>query len=339
MKILFISSSNKSQDRDRPGAVVYNQGESLKQAGVSVGYFLVRNKGIWGYLRESRRLRRYLRGNPVDLIHAHYTLSGWTAVLAFARQPVVLSLMGTDAYGEYIGKDKILFRSRYLIWLTYLIQPFVRSIICKSKHIDSFVYLKHKSHIIPNGVFVDKPGIANFDRRHQLGLKQKGRYVLFIGDRRNPRKNFPLLKKAMDLMDSENVKLLAPSPISHDQVIRYLDSVDVLVVPSFMEGSPNIVKEAMVRNCPVVATAVGDVRWLFEGQPGHYITSFDPEDVAYKIRQALKYSERYGRTQGLSRILELGLDSESISKRIIGVYMEVLGKSGKEPVCSVKTSR
>jgi len=323
MNILFVSSGNKSNDPGKPGAVVYNQGESLKNAGMHVDYFLVKGKGLRGYLKEAKRLRKYIHHMHPDIVHAHYTLSGWIAVLTFSKQPVVLSLMGTDAYGEYIGKDKIIPRSRYLLFLTYMIQPFVRAIICKSKHIQEAVYLKKKSFVIPNGVYLKRILAEKKGFREVLGLKPEKKYILFLGDTRNKRKNYPLLKQAYNILGSENVELITPYPIPHKTVIEYLYSVDVLVVPSFMEGSPNIVKEAMICDCPVVATDVGDVKWLFGDEPGHLISNFKPEDLAEKMQQALEFSEEYGRTNGRNRILELGLDSESVSRRIIGVYKNV----------------
>ena len=81
----------------------------------------------------------------------------------------------------------------------------------------------------------------------------------------------------------------------------------------------------MACDLPVVSTRVGDVEWLFGDEPGHFIAEHDPDDVADKIKLALEFSEKYGRTNGRQRIIELGLDSDSIAKRIIEVYEEVIG--------------
>jgi glycosyltransferase involved in cell wall biosynthesis len=211
-----------------------------------------------------------------------------------------------------------------LIFLTYLIQPFVNAIICKSRNILKYVYLKRKSYIIPNGIFLERINYFKKGYRKELGLNAGKKYVLFLGDTLNKRKNYPLLKQSFEILDFYNSELITPYPISHDNVIKYLNSVDVVVVPSFMEGSPNVVKEAMACNCPVVATDVGDVKWLFGNEPGHFLTSFDPADVAEKIGQALEFSEKYGRTNGRNRILELELDAERVSRRVVRVYEEVL---------------
>jgi teichuronic acid biosynthesis glycosyltransferase TuaC len=238
--------------------------------------------------------------------------------------PVVLSLMGTDAYGNYIGVNQIKFSSRYLIFLTYLIQPFVHSIICKSEHIQGFVWLKKKSHVIPNGILIDNIKPYSHDFKEELGLDPQKKHVLFLGKKSSLRKNFKLVEEAMTLIPADDVYLSAPYPVSHGVVVKYLNSVDVLVVPSLMEGSPNVVKEAMACNCPVVATNVGDIAWLLGNEPGYFLTSFDPQDFALNIRKALEFSENHGRTQGRARIMKLGLDSETIARRIIKVYDEVL---------------
>jgi glycosyltransferase involved in cell wall biosynthesis len=91
-----------------------------------------------------------------------------------------------------------------------------------------------------------------------------------------------------------------------------------------MEGSPNVVKEAMACNCPVVATDVGDVGWLFEDEPGYFLTEFEAGDLAQKIRMALSFAEQKGRTRGRERIRKLGLDSQSVARRIVSVYKRVL---------------
>jgi teichuronic acid biosynthesis glycosyltransferase TuaC len=324
IKVLFVSSGTSSNFDIAP--FIKAQGDSLTKAGISVSYFTIKQKGLAGYLKAAKELRKLLHNNHFDIIHAHYTLSGWATVLALPKQPVVLSLMGTDAYGNYIGVNKIRFSSNYLILLTKLIQPFVAKLICKSKHIEGYVYLKKKSDVIPNGILLDKFSIDSAGFREELGLKKNLRYVLFLGNKKSIRKNYNLAEAAMEILGNNNVKLIAPFPVSHTQVVKYLNSVDCLVVPSLMEGSPNVVKEAMACNCPVVATDVGDIRWLFGDEPGHFLTSFDSEDVAAKINEAILFSEQKGRTNGRKRIIELGLDAVNVANRIIGVYEEVLGR-------------
>src|SRR5215210_1531358 len=91
-----------------------------------------------------------------------------------------------------------------------------------------------------------------------------------------------------------------------------------------MEGSPNIVKQARGCNCPVVATDTGDIKWVLGETEGCYVTSFDVRDCAEKIRLALNFSGKNGRTNGKQRMAELGLDSETVAKKILEIYKTVI---------------
>ena len=106
--------------------------------------------------------------------------------------------------------------------------------------------------------------------------------------------------------------------------ILYYNAADLLLLTSKHEGSPNIIKEAMACNCPVVSTDVGDVRWVIGNTKGCYITSSNPVGVAQKVMLALEFSEKNSRTKGRERIMELGLDSDTIAAKIIAVYKKVL---------------
>lgn len=320
MRVLFVLSGN---NKFGITPFIKDQGDSLSRAGIKVDYFPIIGKGIFSYLKASRLLRKYLKINDVDIIHAHYTLSGWVAVFAFTGKPIVLSLMGSDVYGAYIGENKIKLSSLYLRLLAKMIQPFVKSIICKSKNIESYVYLKYRSCIIPNGVNLDNIKDNRISYRDELLLDRSKKYILFLGSKKNVRKNYELAYSAYKLLDNEDIELIVPYPVPHEQVLKYLNAVDCLSVTSYMEGSPNIIKEAMACNCPVVSTDVGDVRWLFGDEPGYYIADFTPEDFAEKLKSALEYSSRYVRTKGRERIISLCLDAETIAQRLMEVYNEV----------------
>lgn len=325
MRILFVCSGNNKSFRIIP--FIKDQGESLKRQGFEVDYFPIVGKGLSGYLKAVQRLRKHLKQKQYDLIHAHYTLSGWVALLSAGNIPVVLSLMGSDTCGKYVGVNQVLLKSKFETFLTKLIQPFVKAIISKSQNIERHVYLKHKSYIIPNGINIEK-FIPEFGKQKPVkDLKTSKRQFLFLGNTANYGKNYPLAKAALEQLNRTDVELVSPYPVPHHQVPTYLNSVDVLVLPSLSEGSPNVIKEAMACNCPIVSTDVGDVRWVIGETKGCYIASFDIKDFSEKMRHALNYSEAVGRTTGVQRIIELGLDSETIAKRIVEVYRKVLGQS------------
>lgn len=326
MRVLFVCSGNSKDFNIVP--FVKEQGESLRKQGIDVDYYPVVGKGIAGYVKAGLKLRKCLKENSYDLIHAHFTLSGWTAVIGAKKTPVVLSLMGSDAYGEYIGVNKVQPSSRFVMFLTWLIQPFVKAIISKSQNIENYVYLKRKSYIVPNGINKEKFKPLPLSELKDLPLKEGKKQVLFLGSKANVRKNFPLAQAAVEQLNLPDVELINPYPVAHNEIPKYLNAADVLVVPSLMEGSPNIVKEAMACNCPIVSTDMGDVKWLFGETKGYYLASFDARDFAEKLRLALKFAETNGKTEGRKRIIELGLEAENIAQRIIGIYKIALRRSG-----------
>ena len=97
----------------------------------------------------------------------------------------------------------------------------------------------------------------------------------------------------------------------------------MLLLPTKSEGSPQVLKEAMACNCPIVATDVADIAYLLKGVTNSYVTTFDPSDVADKIQRVIECGER---TNGRERINELKLDNPQVCETILGIYKEVLKK-------------
>lgn len=153
------------------------------------------------------------------------------------------------------------------------------------------------------------------ESRLELKLDLSKKLILFLGNKNEMRKNFQLLKNAYDLLDPKDVHLLHPYPISSNKVHLYLNACDVLVLPSLLEGSPNVIKEAMVCNCPIVSTDVGDVKERIENINGCYLSTFDKYDLAKKIKIALQFNNR---TNG--RSLSTHLKVEEIARNIISIY-------------------
>jgi glycosyltransferase involved in cell wall biosynthesis len=82
---------------------------------------------------------------------------------------------------------------------------------------------------------------------------------------------------------------------------------DVLALPSFTEGMPNVVLEALAAGVPVVATAVGGTPEVIEnGVSGHLVPAGDPEALAQRIGDVLADEaarKRMGQ-RGRQRILD-----------------------------------
>ncbi|MBD8488748.1 glycosyltransferase [Echinicola sp. CAU 1574] len=323
MKVLFVSSGNK-----RGGGIVpfiSAQKDSLKKLGVSVDHYPIMGKGIKGYLRNIGKIKTLVKSGKYDIIHSHFVISGWIAVLAAPQKKHVLSLMGTDAYGRFDKNGKIKWTSKYLTLLTYLIQPFLSHIISKSENIAKYVYRKNRSSIIPNGVNIQKFYNEDVGFREELGLNPEKKYVLFLGNPKDSRKNFDLLYKAFEKIKSRNqtmksVELLSPFPLKQETVIKYMNSVDILVLTSYAEGSPNLIKEAMACNCCIASTPVGDVEFLLKDCEGTIVSSFDPEKLAQDIEYIIS---KYKKSAGRERIKQLKITDSDIAEKIKTIYQKI----------------
>jgi len=304
LNVLFISSGNSNYEVT---PVVFNQGESLKKHNINIYYFTIKGKGITGYMKNVPRIKQHLCEHTYDLVHAHYSLSSFAVSLAKPEIPLIASLMGSDTKMKWFW--------RLLISLNYKI--YWNSVIVKSHEMRQQLGLAH-SHVIPNGVDLDKLRPRNKNLlKDKLGLSANRRYVLFVADPFRIEKNYSLAEAALDLVRDEEVELLVLYNRTHEEVIEYLYAADLLLLTSLWEGSPNVIKEAMACNLPLVTTDVGDVRWVIGNTPGCFITSYDPKDVAQRIEKALQFT---GPTNGRDRILELGLDAETIAEKLISIY-------------------
>ncbi|MBX2889864.1 MAG: glycosyltransferase family 4 protein [Saprospiraceae bacterium] len=326
MKVLFVVSGSSQYQNVAPST--RSLGDSLAAEGVDVAYFTVKGGSIAHHWRSARSLRRHLKAEPVDIVHAHHALSGWVAALAaFGRLPLVLSYDGPDVLGSFVASGKRTLRSKLLAALGKTVQLFMSATICKSQQIAAATITRKRCHLIPDGVRLERFKAQEKIHRKELGLDKNTQYVLFLADPSDPNKNVALVEAALEILNKPDVELLIRYKISHHAVPKYLNTADVFAVSSFSEGASNLVKEAMACNCPIVATNVGDVAWVLGDTPGCYLSpSHKPTDFAKKLRHALQYSEKYGRTKGRERILALGLDAKSTARKVIGIYEQVSNK-------------
>lgn len=178
--------------------------------------------------------------------------------------------------------------------------------------------------ILPNGVDLNlfKP-LDKKECRNKLGWDLDKKYILFASNPARPEKNFALAKQTIENLNNDKIELKVVYDVDHKLMLIYLNAADVLLLTSKWEGSPNIVKEATACNIPVVATEVGDIKFLFGNIEGYYYTNSFPDILAEKINYILDNDIK---PNGHQRIIDLKLDSESIADKLTQLYQEVLSK-------------
>lgn len=307
-KILIVCNSNSG----KISPFVSEQVDSLRELGVIIEVFGIIGRGPLGYLSNLPKLMDRINSLNPDIIHSHYGLAGLLSVLQ-RRVPVIITFHGSDV------NDKINFIFSKIAFSLASDSIFVaRELASKMK--------AKNPNIIPCGVDLDLfHPIDKAKARKLLDLKTSCYYILFSSSFDTPEKNSTLAMSALNLVGKScnSVELLELKGRNRQEVSLLLSAVDLLLVTSFNEGSPQIVKEALACNCPIVATRVGDIEWLLGEIDGCYLTSFKVEEVADSIIKALDFSRINHRTKGRHRLAVLGLDLNAIAKNIIKIYGKI----------------
>ena len=334
MKILILASDKGNKF----APFIEEQIVALQQTGVQIIRYGVTGKGITGYLSELPALRRLIRAERPDIVHAHFGLSGLLANLQ-RLVPVVTTYHGSD-----INVPKILRFSRIAMRLSafniFVSKRNISIALSPNRLIASRLQKRHA--LLPCGVNIPKPWSELQDQWvEQLTLNQwvqsvlseDVKNVLFAGAFDNavkdPELAFVTIQACNTAIESNSQSPIAHRPIklielkgyNRDQVNALMYNCDALLMTSRTEGSPQVIKEAMACGCPIVSVDVGDVAERASGVEGCYIVrTREPNDIAEAILQAIAYE---GRTNGRERILEMGLSNDQVAKRLIAIYQSL----------------
>ena len=191
MRILEVSRyKNNFADHQLP--FVTEQGEAIRALGHEVDYFLVRGN----YIKAVGALKAKIREFQPDIVHAHFRLSAITAELQ-SLVPVVTTFHNGKTLNWHVNLMSSLMSLR------------AKHVIYVAQHIRDLSYFKAKHYsIIPCGVPMEQMTIIpKDDARRQLGWDTDKKYILFGGAFSNTRKNYALLRSAIEeLYNQKNIK-------------------------------------------------------------------------------------------------------------------------------------
>jgi len=222
-----------------------------------------------------------------NVIHAHtITPDGHAALYLkkFFNVPLICSIRGSDL-NEYPYSSKKIFKA------SIKVLKGSDAIIAVSKDLANkateIANIKNPPYVIYNGVNYNI--FRNFNNklkiRKKLGIEPKSKIICFIGRCEREKGVFDLIK-AFEIINREinnayllligdgkdksiviniiekkalSKKVIIKSNIIHDAIPDYLNASDVFVLPSYSEGMPNVILEALACELPVVATNVGGI--------------------------------------------------------------------------------
>jgi len=300
MRILFVCSKNSG----KIAPFIQEQAEAIQQMGTEVDFFTIEGKGWKGYLKNRPFLTKKIKEFKPNVIHAHYGLSGLLAN-AQRKVPVVTTYHGSD-----INDPKVFRFSKWAMRLS------AWNIFVSEKNI-RIAKVKKKYTLIPCGINTElfKP-IEKQVARKKFGFSTNEKLVLFSGSFDNPVKNSALALQAINLLPE--VQLLELKNYSREEVALLINAVDVCLMTSLSEGSPQFIKEAMACNCPIVSVDAGDVKEQIEDVENCFIVEAQCEKIADKINGILADGAK--RTNGREKLIKNGLEQSSVSEQLIKIY-------------------
>lgn len=306
MRILIVASFNKG----RFAPFIVEQVEALKKQGCTIDFFGLQGQGLVGYMRNLPLLKQKIKAFCPDVIHAHYGLSGLFANLQ-RRIPVVTTYHGSD-----INEKKVLRFSKKAMRLS------AWNVFVSRKTLE-IAKPKKKYTLLPCGIDLSDLQLTEKDEaRRKMNLQTDRKYILFAGAFDVEVKNAPLAKDAVALLKEDQTELLELKGYTREEVTLLMCAADAFLLTSLMEGSPQVIKEALACGCPVVSVDVGDVRERTTGVEGCYVANTrDPEELADLLQKAMSFE---GKTKGHDRIVADGLDNRQVAKRLLEIYERVL---------------
>jgi glycosyltransferase involved in cell wall biosynthesis len=324
-EILVVTSGWPHDDAPRHpdpamyGIFVQRQVESLRGLGYRFDVLFIRGfASTTAYAQAARRLLQ--TKTRYRLLHAH---GGEAAVpsVVFRRAPMLVSYAGDDLLGTPRADGVIPPQARLRRALIRQTAWFARGTITKSAELEAHLprRLRARNTVLPNGV--DMTVFAPRSReeaRAELGWPVDEPVVLFAANPDVERKRYPLAEAACSAarLQIPGLRLHVGHKVPPGEMPRLMNAADCLLLTSSVEGSPNVVKEALMCNLPVVATPAGDVRELLDGVLPSAVCRPEPQELARALTAILETRERSnGREQKADT-----LSSDAVAARLAAIY-------------------
>jgi len=292
-----------------------------------------------GFLELISALRHF---NP-DIVHAHGSRAGFFAAIATAMTGKPLSVYTNHGlhFSQKYGVQKL-----FGIAAERLTTGRAAAVIYVSqsdlqKSVAMRTVIAEKAHVVRNGIEIPQRRVA---RARKWDVAFIGRLVhpkdplLFIDALRGAKVQNALVIGAGELRNAMIEKARAYGllgrivflgELPHEQVLKILPAVGVVVMTSRWEGLPILPLEAISLGVPVVATAVGGVPEIIDGGAGGVLVRRDSEEIRAAMERVLvdtNYREMLI-SKGRARLREEFSIQVTISK-IINIYQKVVRGAG-----------
>ncbi len=320
LHVLVVSNHWKVKDNKTFAAVwVDRQVTALRNLGVEVSTYDIGTSHAPRHLWEQwRGLRAEVKRLKPDLVHARYgTITAMLSVWSGA--PSLITYAGSDLLP---GAGVSWSRTWFAIVLSNIAALKARALICVSEQLRQALWWRGgDATVIPDGVDLKRFVVVDRNEARQRLGWPLDRPVVVIDAARDPiNKGLEIAQAAILRVQQviPEAELRVFSGVKPDEMPLHYCAADALLLASRQEGSPNVVKEALACNCPVVATEVGDTRERLAKVSPSFLVNRDAESIADALVKILKARVR---CNGREHVLDLGI--EQVAQKVVDVYRKV----------------
>jgi len=341
---------------------IKSQGIDFYDIPVARGYNLIK------HIVSIFRLCKLISFRKFDIVHSHTTAASLDGCIAakLAKTPIILyTIHGLHIMENSSYVEKVFYNFVEKLKCKLSTFVFTQSEEDRIYAITNRIIPADKILTIGNGVDIDKFSLSFRERyrkeiRNELGIPHNS-FILTIVARLSKIKGYVELLKAVDLISNnlkEDFYLLAVGGITEDEpyrlkkedllniisdknlrkrvifagmrsdVNKILAGTDVFVLPSFLEGMPRSIIEAMAMGLPVIASNIkGSREEVVNAETGILVLPADVKSLATAILKLYKnpeLRERMG-SKGRKRAEELYDESKVIEKELFTIN-ELLAK-------------
>jgi len=328
LRILAVTNMYPTPRYPASGTFVEQQVTGLRRIGLVVDVMFVNRseRGMGSYLLMGAELRNRIKHFQPDVIHVMYGgVMAEGVTRAVKDKPTVVSFCGSDLLGERLSGPVRRIISECGVLASHLAAKRAFGIVVKARNLEKALPAtvdRSKVRIIPNGIDLErfKP-LEQVACLKQLGWNPNRFHVLFPANSGDPCKRLYLAQKAIDIANRSglNAEMHQLRGVPHEEVPIWLNASNVVLLTSLHEGSPNVIKEALACDVPIVSLDVGDVRERISGAEGCYIALPDAQDLGAKLSIV---GSRRGRITGRGKVQHLSLERTSLELRCF--YLQVL---------------
>jgi len=255
------------------------------------------------------------------------SLVGSSVEISRARKDVLLKPMGFLVKTDFILSDKILVYSERLV-KEYGLEGHRRKILIASRHFLDFDNFKVKGKLTKRrnivgyiGRLYEEKGVIEFLKAVPEVLRENGEVeFLIVGEGK--------LRNAIDnYIEDNNLdhKVRVSRWVPRKEIPLCLNELKLLVLPSYTEGLPNIMLEAMACGTPVLATAVGAIPDIIrDEQTGFLMKENSPQCIAENVIRALDHPNLECIAENARVLVEKDFTYEAAVERYRKVLSSVL---------------